>query len=61
MEAAAAGDTLDASTKAVATPHTRDCKARTHKHPHSRNAHSITAHFETPGAILHHVSSSVDQ
>src|SRR5665213_3435011 len=57
MEAAAAGDTFNTS----AAPHTQERKARTHKLPHPRIAPSITAYFETPGAILHHVSSSVDQ
>ena len=63
IKAAAAGDTLDASANEAATPHIQERKARTRKHPHpnSRNAPSITAHFETPGAILHDVSSSVDQ
>jgi hypothetical protein len=58
---AAAGDTLDASANEVATPHIQERKARTHKHPHPRNAPSITAYFKTPSAILHHVWSSVDQ
>ena len=63
MEAAAAGDTLDPSANTVAMLHTQEHKARARKHPHSssRNAPSITAHFETPEAILHQVSSSVDQ